>query len=94
MSSEARFDRRHGHVGDAEHDPFAGSRTRDLSNAVLSGAKCRRNDACGYAGRRGIAPEGGSGLDFQTCICRLVREVAALVEFLNNLGRLGAQAGL
>src|ERR1035437_5695210 len=86
-----KVDRRYADVGDAEDDPLAGAGACGLSNAILGGAKRRSDRPGGHAGRGGIAPEAGDGFDFQSRICRLVGEVAALIELLNHLRRLGPQ---
>ena len=42
-SSRGDVDRRHGDIGDAEHDPLAAAGAGGLSGAVLGGAERRRD---------------------------------------------------
>ena len=62
-----------------------------LSDAVLGGTKRRRDHAGRHAGQRSIALEGTRGLHLQPGGCRLVGKLAALVELLHHLGRLGLE---
>ena len=86
-------DRRHGDIGDAEHDPLAAAGAGGLSDAILGGAERRRDHARGHAGRRGVAPETGRGFDLRSDGRGFLGELAALLELLHHFGRLGAQPG-
>src|SRR6266550_1705709 len=72
----SKVDRRHADIGHTEYDPFAGAGAGGLSNAILGGAKSRRDRAGGHARQRGIAPESGGGFDFRTHCRRFIRELA------------------
>src|SRR5712672_965698 len=83
--------RRHADVGDAEHDPLAAASAGGLSNPILGGAERRGDHARGHAGRRGVAPETGRGLDLRSdCGCFL-GQCAAALELADHFGRLRAQ---
>src|SRR3984893_11359533 len=86
-----KVDRRHADIGDAEYDPLAVAGTGGLSDAILGGAKRRRNRAGRHAGRRGVTPESAGGFHLRPDACRLVSEVAALFELLHHFGGLGPQ---
>src|SRR6266702_777208 len=85
-------DRRHTDIGHTKDDPFVGAGAGGLSHTILGGAERCRDRSGRHAGQGGVAPEAGGGFNLQAGIGRLVRELAALFEFLNHLGRLGAQA--
>src|SRR6185312_5939632 len=86
-----KIDRRHRDVGDPEHDPAVRGRIGRLPRGILGGTKCGGDHARVQAGQGGVALETGSGLDVQSSLRRLVRELAALFKLLDHLRRLVAQ---
>src|SRR5205085_9035117 len=86
------IDRRHADISQPKDDPFIGGCARGLPDAILGGAKRGRDRAGRQIGKRGIATQPSGALDLQPLTCGLVRELAALLELLNQLRRFGLEA--
>src|ERR1700742_623602 len=82
--------RRHGDIGDAEHDPLTDA-TSGLPGPVLGRAERGGNDRGRQAGRGVFALEVSGRFDRHAEGGRLIGQLAARFELLHDLGALGLQ---